>query len=151
MSSEDTKKALDKRMSLKEAVSRFVFDGCSIAFSGMGGQQVVAPAYEIVRQGQKDMTLMGDSPCRAQEYLEGPGQLKRVEVAWLAFAVAGISTSYRRAVEEGIPPQNQSARIFQLHDGTSIPGGCHGPSLHDYKIAHRLIDRKIQRHDQGNR
>ncbi|MGA2229262.1 MAG: CoA transferase [Syntrophobacteraceae bacterium] len=117
MSAEDTKKALDKRMSLKEAVSRFVFDGCSIAFSGMGGQQVVAPTYEIVRQGQKDMTLMGDSPCECADYLVGTGQLKRVEVAWLAF----------------------------------VPGRSDGPSLHDYKIAYRLIDRNIQRHDQGDR
>ena len=53
MNIEDTKKSSDKRMSLKEAISRFVFDGCSIAFSGMGGMQIVAPTYEIIRQGQK--------------------------------------------------------------------------------------------------
>ena len=103
MNAQDSKKSLDKRMSLKEAISRFVFDGCSIAFSGMGGQQVVAPTYEIIRQGQKDMTLMGDSPCECADYLVGTGQLKRVEVAWLAFAVAGVSPNYRRAVEKGIP------------------------------------------------
>jgi glutaconate CoA-transferase subunit A len=103
MNAEDSKKSLDKRMSLKEAISRFVFDGCSIAFSGMGGQQVVAPTYEIIRQGQKDMTLMGDSPCECADYLVGTGQVKRVEVAWLAFAVAGVSPNYRRAVEKGIP------------------------------------------------
>lgn len=103
MSAEDTKKSLDKRMSLKEAVSRFVHDGCSIAFSGMGGQQVVAPTYEIVRQGQKDLTLIGDSPCECGDYLIGTGQIKRIEVAWLAFAVAGVSPNYRRAVEKGIP------------------------------------------------
>jgi glutaconate CoA-transferase subunit A len=69
----------------------------------MGGQQVVAPTYEIIRQGQKDMTLMGDSPCECADYLVGTGQVKRVEVAWLAFAVAGVSPNYRRAVEKGIP------------------------------------------------
>jgi len=58
MQEADTKKLLDKRMTLKEAISKFVFDGCSIAFSGMGGMQVVAPTYEIVRQGQKNLTLM---------------------------------------------------------------------------------------------
>ena len=52
MKAEDTKKSLDKRMTLKEAISKYVFDGCSIAFSGMGGEQVVAPTYEIVRQGK---------------------------------------------------------------------------------------------------
>jgi len=77
MTAEDTKKSLDKRMSLKEAISKFVFDGCSIAFSGMGGAQVVAPVYEIIRQGQKDLTLMGDSPCECADYLIGMGQIKR--------------------------------------------------------------------------
>ena len=103
MKEEDTKKSLDKRMTLKEAISKYVFDGCSIAFSGMGGEQVVAPTYEIVRQGQKNLTLMGDSPCEVGDYLVGTGQIKRIEVAWLAFAVAGVSPSYRRAVEEGAP------------------------------------------------
>jgi glutaconate CoA-transferase subunit A len=115
MSTEDTKKSLDKRMSLKEAISRFVFDGCSIAFSGMGGQQVVAPVYEIVRQGQKNLTLMGDSPCECGDYLIGTGQIKRIEVGWLAFAVAGVSPNYRRAAEKGIPHQIE---IFEFSNYT---------------------------------
>lgn len=101
--SEDTKKKTNKRMSLKEAISTFVFDGCSIAFGGMGGEQVVAPTYEIIRQGKTDLTLIGDSPCECGDLLLGTGQVKRIEVAWLAYAVAGISQSYRRAVEKGIP------------------------------------------------
>ena len=31
------KKDSDKRMSLKDAIQKYVKDGCSIAFSGMGG------------------------------------------------------------------------------------------------------------------
>jgi glutaconate CoA-transferase, subunit A len=115
MSTEDTKKSLDKRMSLKEAISRFVFDGCSIAFSGMGGQQVVAPTYEIVRQGQKNLTLMGDSPCECGDYLIGTGQIKRIEVGWLAFAVAGVSPNFRRAVEKGIPAKIE---VFEFSNYT---------------------------------
>jgi glutaconate CoA-transferase, subunit A len=103
MDTVDSKKSLDKRMSLKEAVSRFVTDGCAISFSGMGGEQVVAPTYEIIRQGQKDLTLIGDSPCDCGDHLIGTGQISRIEVAWLAFAVAGISQNYRRAVEQSIP------------------------------------------------
>jgi len=91
MSGIDSKKSLDKRMSLKDAIAKFVFNGCSISFSGMGGEQVVAPTYEIIRQGQKDLTLIGDSPCEPADFLIGTGQIKRVEVAWIAFAVAGVS------------------------------------------------------------
>jgi glutaconate CoA-transferase subunit A len=103
MTSGDTKKDLDKRMSLKEAICNFVHDGSSIAFGGMGGEQVVAPTYEIVRQGQRELTLMGDSPCEVGDFLIGTGQIKRIEVAWIAYAIAGVSPSYRRAVEQGVP------------------------------------------------
>lgn len=126
MDGEDNKKVLDKRMSLREAVSRFVFDGCTIAFSGMGGQQVVAPTYEIIRQGQKDMTLIGDSPCECADYLVGTGQLKRVEVAWVSFAVAGISPNYRRSVEKGIPRKVEVREFSNYTIGLRFLAGAMG-------------------------
>src|SRR5271157_4894094 len=126
MKAEDTKKSLDKRMTLREAISKYVFDGCSIAFSGMGGEQVVAPTYEIVRQGQKNLTLMGDSPCEVGDYLVGTGQIRRVEVAWLAFAVAGISPSYRRAVEEGIPRKIEVREFSNYTMGLRFLAGAMG-------------------------
>lgn len=155
MSAEDTKKSLDKRMSLKEAISRFVFDGCSIAFSGMGGQQVVAPTYEIVRQGQKDLTLMGDSPCEVGDYLLGTGQIKRLEVAWLAFAVAGVSPNFRRAVEKGIPRKVEVSEYSNYTMGLRFLAGAigvpfmptkslMGSSLEEYNDAIKVIDDPYQ-------
>jgi len=151
MSAEDTKKSLDKRMSLKEAVSKFVFDGCAIAFSGMGGQQVVAPTYEIVRQGQKNLTLMGDSPCEVGDYLVGTGQIKRLEVAWLAFAVAGVSPNYRRAVEKGIPQKIEVCEFSNYTMGLRFLAGAlnvpfmptkslMGSSLEQYNDMIKVID-----------
>ncbi len=126
MQEADTKKLLDKRMTLKEAISKFVFDGCSIAFSGMGGMQVVAPTYEIIRQGQKNLTLMGDSPCDCGDYLIGTGQIKRIEVAWLAFAVAGVSPSYRRSVEKGIPRKIEVKEFSNYTMGLRFLAGAMG-------------------------
>jgi glutaconate CoA-transferase, subunit A len=151
MSAEDTKKSLDKRMSLKEAISRFVFDGCAIAFSGMGGQQVVAPTYEIVRQGQKNLTLMGDSPCEVGDYLVGTGQIQRLEVAWLAFAVAGVSPNYRRAVEKGIPQKVEVCEFSNYTMGLRFLAGAlgvpfmptkslMGSSLEQYNDMIKVID-----------
>ncbi len=100
---EDTKKKSDKRMSLRDAIAEYVFDGCSISFGGMGGEQVVAPTYEIIRQGFSDLVLIGDSPCECGDFLLGTGQVQRLEVAWLAYAVAGVSQCYRRAVEKEVP------------------------------------------------
>lgn len=99
----NTKKKTDKRMSLKEAIAAFVKDGDTIAFGGMGGIQCVAHAYEIIRQGKRDLTLIGDSPCEAGDLLVGAGVLKRMEIAWCSYAVAGLANNFRRAVENGIP------------------------------------------------
>ncbi|NPV71175.1 MAG: CoA transferase subunit A [Firmicutes bacterium] len=93
----------DKRMTLDQAIAAYVHDGDSITFSGMGGEQCVAQTYEIIRQGKKDLTIIGDSPCEAADMLIGAGLAKKVEVAWIGYAVAGLAVNYRRAVEEHVP------------------------------------------------
>lgn len=97
------KKRTDKRMTLEEAIKTFVQDGCSITFSGMGGAQCVAHTYEIIRQGKKDLVLIGDSPCEAGDMLVGAGCIRRMEIAWCSYAVAGLGNNFRRAVEQGVP------------------------------------------------
>lgn len=99
----ETRKKPDKRMTLSEAVDRYVQDGYTISFSGMGGAQCVAQTYEIIRQGKKDLTLIGDSPCECGDLLVGAGSLKKMEVAWCSYAVAGLGYNFRRAVEKGVP------------------------------------------------
>lgn len=97
------RKKSEKRMSLKEAISTFVKDGCTIAFGGMGGLQSVAPAYEVIRQRPKDLTLIGDSPCEVGDMLAGASILKRMEIAWCSYAVAGLGYNFRRVIEKGDP------------------------------------------------
>lgn len=99
----DWKKKTDKRISLTEAVKTFVHDGNSIVFSGMGGAQCVAHTYEIIRQGIKDLTLIGDSPCECGDMLIGAGLVKKAEIAWCSYAVAGLGYNFRRAIEDDIP------------------------------------------------
>ena len=92
----------DKRMSLKEAVSQFVTDGCSIAVSSVGAREPLAAINEIVRQKKKDMTLIADSHTNSGERLIAGGCLSRVEFAYLWMGVM-IGWNWRRAVEKGIP------------------------------------------------
>lgn len=47
------KTSSNKVTSLKDAVAEYVRDGNSVSFSGMGGGQCVASAFEIVRQGRR--------------------------------------------------------------------------------------------------
>ncbi len=90
-------------MSLKEAVSTFVKDGSSVGFAGMAGEQVVAPAHEIIRQKIGNLTVVGDSPCDPGDLLCGAGLVKRMEIAWCGYAVAGMGPNFRRAYEKKIP------------------------------------------------
>lgn len=92
----------DKRTSLAEAISHLQ-DGNSLSFSGMGGAQCVAQTYEVVRQGKKHLTLIGDSPCECGDMLVGTGQVDKMEIAWCSYAVAGLGYNFRRAIENDIP------------------------------------------------
>ncbi|MDO4314150.1 MAG: CoA transferase [Oscillospiraceae bacterium] len=97
------RKKQDKRMPLSEAVGTFVKPGVSVAFGGMGGTQCVAHAYEIARQRIGDLTLLCESPAEPADLLIGMGLVRRAEVAWIAYAVAGLSYNYRRCVENKVP------------------------------------------------
>ena len=97
------KKKSDKRMTLTDAIKTYVPDGSMISFSGMGGAQCVAQTYEIIRQRIKNLTFIGDSPCESGDMLIGAGAIKKAEIAWCAYAVAGLGYNYRRAIEEKVP------------------------------------------------
>lgn len=100
---QNDKKKPDKRMTLTDAIKTYVPDGSSIAFSGMGGAQCVAQTYEIIRQGIKNLTLIGDSPCESGDMLIGAGAIKKAELAWCSYAVAGLGYNFRRAIENKLP------------------------------------------------
>ncbi len=98
----DSRHSNDKRMTLAAAV-KHIKDGDVLCFSGMGGGQCVAHSYEIARQGQKGLTLIGDSPCDAADILVGTGQIDVMEIGYCAHALAGLGYNFRRAVEKKIP------------------------------------------------
>jgi len=109
------RKREDKTTSLEEAIKTYINEGESIAFSGMGGGQCVAHTYELIRLGYKNLCLYGDSPCECSDMLIGAGVVNRIEVAWCAYAVAGLAYNYRRAVEKGIP---QSIKVKEYSNYT---------------------------------
>ena len=123
---QDDKKKTDKRMTLHDAVAAYVQDGGSIVFSGMGGAQCVAHAYEIIRQKKKDLTLIGDSPCDAGDMLMGAGVLKRAELAWCGYAVAGLGPNYRRIVEKKIPHEMELIDYSNYTIGLRLMAGAMG-------------------------
>ena len=91
-----------KVMTAKEAVGRFVFDGAVV---GMGGQSIgrcsMALAHEIVRQGQKDLTLVGCNLALSTDIMVGAGLVRRTECGTGNLERFGTAFQWRRAVEEG--------------------------------------------------
>lgn len=122
----DYRKQSDKRMSMHDAVKTFVKDGSSIVFSGMGGAQCVAHAYEIIRQGIKDLTLIGDSPCETGDMLMGAGLIKRAEIAYCGYAVAGLGYNYRRITEQKIPHEIELLEYTNYTSGLRVMAGAMG-------------------------
>jgi len=93
----------DKRMSVSEAVGRFIRDGDFIAVGGFGHVRVpMALIYEIVRQGRRNLTMAGKTAVHDIDILVAAGCVNRVEVAYsFGHELRGLSPASRRAVESG--------------------------------------------------
>ena len=104
-----------KIFSTKEAVSRFVEDGDSIAM-GTALETAIpfAIGHEIIRQGKKDLTLVGPISDMFFDQLIGSGCVKKIVAAWVGNVIMGVGYNMRRAVEVGVP------RKIEVEDHTNF-------------------------------
>lgn len=93
----------DKRMTVAEAVSRFVHDGNLLAMGGFGHVRVsMAAVYEIIRQRRLGLTMAGKTAVHDSDLLIGAGCVSRIEVAYaFGHELRGLSPASRRIVESG--------------------------------------------------
>ena len=93
----------DKRMSLREAISRFVGDGNVIAFGGFGHIRVsMAAIYEIIRQRRRDLLMVAKTGAHDSDLLICAGCVTLIEVSYaFGHEMRGLSPGSRRAVESG--------------------------------------------------
>lgn len=94
---------VDKRMSVRQAVEKFVQDGNFIAFGGFGHIRIpMALVYEIIRQHKRYLVLAGKTAVHDADLLIGAGCISQVEVAYaFGHELRGLSPAGRRAVESG--------------------------------------------------
>ncbi len=92
-----------KFMTLEEAVHKFIMDGCQVALGGFTvSRNPMALAYEIIRQGIKNLHVVCHSHGQALDLLIGAKCVRRVEVAYGANArFAPTCLRFRKAVEKG--------------------------------------------------
>jgi 3-oxoacid CoA-transferase subunit A/glutaconate CoA-transferase subunit A len=98
-----SRKMVDKRTTVAEAVRRFVPDGSLVAVGGFGHIRIpMALVYEMVRQRKRDLTVIGKTAVHELDILIGGGCVSRVEVAYaFGHELRGLSPCGRRAVESG--------------------------------------------------
>jgi glutaconate CoA-transferase subunit A len=106
---------VSKLTTTREAVSRFVPDGASIAL-GCALEPAIpfAFAHELIRQKRRDLELIGPISDIAFDQLIGAGCVRRVTAAWVGNVSAGLAHAYRRAMEQGIP------RRIEVRDHTNF-------------------------------
>lgn len=93
----------DKRMSVAEAVARYVHDGDFIASGGFGHVRVaMAAIYEIIRQQRRHLVMAGKTAVHDADLLIAAGCVDRIEVAYtFGHELRGLSPASRRMAEEG--------------------------------------------------
>ena len=91
----------DKRMNLKDSVTKFVHDGNYIAMGGFGHVRVsMAAIYEIIRQRKRNLIMAGKTAVHDFDILVASGCVNKVEVAYcFGHELRGLSPASRRAAE----------------------------------------------------
>jgi glutaconate CoA-transferase subunit A len=108
----------DKRRSLKQAIAEQVRDGDSIGL-GLALESGIpfAAVHEVIRQGKKDLTLIGPISDMAFDQLIGAGAVSRIIAAWVGNVAGGSGYCFRRAFEEGFP------RRLEMEDHSNFTVG----------------------------
>ena len=98
---EKSHKLIDKLMTEREAVARFVFDGCYIGTELYGTVRCpMSLAREVVRQGKHDLRVCGQGVLELDLWLAA-GLVRKLDITYIGLEVYGVSSALRRAVESG--------------------------------------------------
>jgi len=93
---------VDKRMNLTEAIRRYVPSGSSVAL-GVAQETLIpyAAGHEIMRQGVRDLTLIGPISDILFDQMIGAGCVSKIAAAWVGNVITGSGYMFRNAVESG--------------------------------------------------
>jgi len=93
-----------KSVSMRQAITEHVPSGSSVLMGAELEQMIPFSAgHEIIRQGRRNLTLVGPISDILFDQLIGAGCVSRVMAAWVGNASAGVGYCFRRAVERAIP------------------------------------------------
>ena len=106
---------MSKVLPLAEALRRHVPDGASVAL-GASLECLIpfAAAHELIRQGRRDLTLVGPISDVCFEQMIAAGCVGRVVAAWVGNVQHGAAYAFRRALEHGVP------RSLEVEDHSNL-------------------------------
>jgi glutaconate CoA-transferase, subunit A len=93
----------NKILTMREAVSRYVADGDTIAIEGFTAFICFAAAHEILRQRRQHLTLCRLTPDLIYDQMVAAGVADKMVFSYLGNPGVGSLHCIRRAVEKGIP------------------------------------------------
>ncbi len=118
---------INKLMSLREAIARFVPDGATVLM-GAALESLIpfAAGQEIIRQGRRNLTLVAPISDMLFDQLIGAGCVERVIAAWVGNVSAGLGHNYRRAAEDGVPGRIEIQDHSNLSLALALQAGAVG-------------------------
>ncbi|MBN7768715.1 CoA transferase subunit A [Marinobacter daepoensis] len=90
-------------LSLKEAVSKYIHDGDTVAMEGFTHLIPVAAGHEVIRQEKRDLTLIRMTPDLVYDQMIGAGCAKKLIFSWGGNPGVGSLHRLRDAVEKNWP------------------------------------------------
>jgi glutaconate CoA-transferase subunit A len=117
---------MSKLMTMAEAVERHVPHGAMVLLGAQMEQMVpFAAGHEIIRQGKRDLTLVGPISDILFDQMIGAGCVSRVYAAWVGNVSAGLGHCFRRAVEQNVPRAVQTVDYSNF----TVALGLHAAAL----------------------
>lgn len=94
---------MTKLTTMREAVDRYVVDGCTLAIEGFTSFICFAAAHEIIRQRKRDLVLCRLTPDLIYDQMIAAGVAAKLVFSYLGNPGVGSLHGIRRALEKDIP------------------------------------------------
>ena len=94
---------MSKRMTMKEAMGRFVRDGDTVVMEGFTHLIPFAAGHELIRQRRKNLTLVRLTPDLLFDQMIAAACARKVIFSWAGNPGVGPLYAFRQAVERGEP------------------------------------------------
>ncbi len=95
--------ATGKLLTMREAVGRYVEDGCTVAIEGFTAFICFAAAHEIIRQRKRDLVLCRLTPDLIYDQMIAAGVASKLIFSYLGNPGVGSLHCIRRAIEQSVP------------------------------------------------